>query len=376
MGAARRGRRTVVCLAALLWMAGAAQAEVLRLKNGNAVEGTITSRTDDEVVMEIPGAGAMTFRTDEIKLIESPTIPVGRYAHRVLLTNGNLITGRVVRQDDRQVEISVPGTGTVTFPMADVAAVEDLPDNDIARLEASFEQQETARKHDGWASHTGSSPRSAGPREPKADGAPAASDAPPVSRPSGAFDQDDVARIEQEVAEQKARAMAGVRQAMDLVKRTGLSAASARIAAPQADPQTTLVLRVLDKLKGAFGIWLAAFIVGLMIYYAVCLQVLAERTGTPDEWLAWFPILNIYLACQVGRRPGWWLLLYAVPVIGMLIDVAVWMGISEVRGKPPWLGLLMLLPVCNWVVVGYLAFGKDPVEQKNRPMRIPASASS
>lgn len=32
------------------------------------------------------------------------------------------------------------------------------------------------------------------------------------------------------------------------------------------------------------------------------------------------------------------------------------MGAAEATGKPSWLGLLMLIPGVNYIVVGYLAF--------------------
>ena len=75
--------------------------------------------------------------------------------------------------------------------------------------------------------------------------------------------------------------------------------------------------------------------------------------------MAWIPLVHIYLAIRVSRHPGWWIILYFAPLISILIDVVVWMGIAEACGKSRWLGLLILFPVLNLILIGGLAFGPD-----------------
>lgn len=36
--------------------------------------------------------------------------------------------------------------------------------------------------------------------------------------------------------------------------------------------------------------------------------------------------------------------------------ILVWMGIAEERGKPNWWGILLIVPVVNLIVPGYLAW--------------------
>jgi hypothetical protein len=36
--------------------------------------------------------------------------------------------------------------------------------------------------------------------------------------------------------------------------------------------------------------------------------------------------------------------------------IIIWMAVAERRGKPSWVGLLMLVPFVNILVPGYLAF--------------------
>ena len=98
-------------------------------------------------------------------------------------------------------------------------------------------------------------------------------------------------------------------------------------------------------------LWLVVY-----VYMAVCLMMIANKTGTANSWMAWIPILNIYLMCKVAGKPGWWLILFLIPIVNIVITIIVWMKISEARKKPGWLGILMIFPFINLIIPGILAF--------------------
>jgi len=105
--------------------------------------------------------------------------------------------------------------------------------------------------------------------------------------------------------------------------------------------------------------WLAVYWIFwliLYIYYAICLMVIANKTNTPNSWLAWIPIANIYLMCKIAGKPGWWVILFFIPFVNIVIGIIVWMKIAEARKKPSWLGILMIIPFVNLIIPGYLAF--------------------
>ncbi len=108
----------------------------------------------------------------------------------------------------------------------------------------------------------------------------------------------------------------------------------------------------------AGGMMLVMFliVVAVYCYFAICLQTMARKTGTPNGWLAWIPIANIYIMCKVGGKPGWWLILFFLPFISIVFAILVWIGIAEARGKPSWLGILIIIPIANLIIPGYLAF--------------------
>jgi hypothetical protein len=110
---------------------------------------------------------------------------------------------------------------------------------------------------------------------------------------------------------------------------------------------------------GLYGLFTGMyFIMWLVVYvwFAICLYIIAKKTNTPNEWLAWIPIANIYLMCKVAGRSGWWTILFFIPLANIVILIIVWMGIAEARHKPSWLGILMIIPIANLVIPGILAF--------------------
>jgi RNA polymerase subunit RPABC4/transcription elongation factor Spt4 len=92
------------------------------------------------------------------------------------------------------------------------------------------------------------------------------------------------------------------------------------------------------------------------IYMAICLQVIAKKTNTTNDWMAWIPIANIFLMINIARKPLWWFILLLIPVVNIVIGIILWMAIAERRGKENWIGILLIVPVIGVFVPGYLAF--------------------
>jgi hypothetical protein len=122
----------------------------------------------------------------------------------------------------------------------------------------------------------------------------------------------------------------------------------ASIKVPVASPQEG------GETMGIF--WLIWFLT--YVYLGLTLHFIANKTGTPDAWMAWVPILNVYLMCRIAGKPGWWVVLFFIPIVNIIMSVLVWMGIAEARNKPAWLGVLMLVPIANIVIPAHLAFSE------------------
>lgn len=112
----------------------------------------------------------------------------------------------------------------------------------------------------------------------------------------------------------------------------------------------------LSSILGFIGILLAISFL-LYLYFSILLMIIARKSSTPNAGLAWIPFVNLFLMCQIGRRPGWWVLLLLIPLVNLYFAALLWMSIAEMRGKPVWTGALMLAPILNLLTLAYLAGG-------------------
>ena len=92
------------------------------------------------------------------------------------------------------------------------------------------------------------------------------------------------------------------------------------------------------------------------LYMALSLQTIATKTGAANAWLAWIPIVNIFLMLEIAKKPGWWFILFLVPLANVVVSILVWMEIAKARKKPDWWGILIIVPLVGIVVPGYLAW--------------------
>ncbi len=99
--------------------------------------------------------------------------------------------------------------------------------------------------------------------------------------------------------------------------------------------------------------------VAFYAYFAVAIQTMAKKTGTKNDWMAWVPILNIYLLLKIAGKPGWWLILMLIPLVNIIVMIMMWMAVAEKMKKPSWLGILMIIPLANLIIPGYLAFASE-----------------
>jgi len=110
-------------------------------------------------------------------------------------------------------------------------------------------------------------------------------------------------------------------------------------------------------IMGFLGVMVVGGFLGYL-YFSITLMVIARKSNTPNAWLAWIPIGNVFLMCAIGRRPGWWVLLMLIPFVNVFVGMMVWMSIAEARGKPAWAGALVFLPLVGLFVPIYLAMGE------------------
>ncbi len=129
---------------------------------------------------------------------------------------------------------------------------------------------------------------------------------------------------------------------------------------------------------GAFGLGFALIWTfsgfAFYIYLAITLMFIAKKTATSNAWMAWVPLLNLYLMCKAAGKSGIWIILLLLPVVNVIAIILLWAGIAQRLGRSGWWGLLMLIPVLNLVLMGILAFSKSrqPIVPVAAPSAVPA----
>ena len=60
-------------------------------------------------------------------------------------------------------------------------------------------------------------------------------------------------------------------------------------------------------------------------------------------WAAIIPIYNLYTTCKVAGRPGWWWILFLIPLVNIVTLFVVYHGVAKNFGKGTLYGILLVL---------------------------------
>jgi uncharacterized membrane protein YhaH (DUF805 family) len=98
--------------------------------------------------------------------------------------------------------------------------------------------------------------------------------------------------------------------------------------------------------------------IAFYIYYSLCLFLIAKKLDVPAPWTAWIPLVQLWTFVVSAGKPGWWVLLFLVPLVNFFVGIYLWICVTENLGKNKWLGLLILVPLVGILYPGWLAFSK------------------
>lgn len=78
------------------------------------------------------------------------------------------------------------------------------------------------------------------------------------------------------------------------------------------------------------------------------------KAGVPG-WGVFIPIFNLYLVCKISGRPGWWVILFFIPLVNVVIGLIIALDIAKAFAKGPGFGLGLFL--LGFIFVPILGFG-------------------
>jgi len=64
-------------------------------------------------------------------------------------------------------------------------------------------------------------------------------------------------------------------------------------------------------------------------------------TRSKPRWAVLIPLYNAYILLKVARRPGWWLLLYLIPVVNIVIVIIVAIDVARNFGRSAAFGFFL-----------------------------------
>jgi hypothetical protein len=120
----------------------------------------------------------------------------------------------------------------------------------------------------------------------------------------------------------------------------------------------------------AVGIIVLIVFVAFYVYFSYSQYLMAKKTGVSDPWMAWFPILNLYILIKTAGKPGWWFFLFLIPLLNIVMSFVVWYNTALRLNKSGGLGILVaIFPF----LIGILAFSEMSVPTISAP---PTSTSA
>ena len=106
-------------------------------------------------------------------------------------------------------------------------------------------------------------------------------------------------------------------------------------------------------------------IIGLCFYVLaiVGLWQAFEKAGQPG-WGAFIPIYNTYLMCLIAGKPGWWTILFFIPIVNIVIGVLIAMDIAHNFGKGTYFGIgLWLFGFIFYPILGFGSARYRPIQR-------------
>jgi hypothetical protein len=108
-------------------------------------------------------------------------------------------------------------------------------------------------------------------------------------------------------------------------------------------------------LLAGIGLLFLIIYAAILVFYLICAVKIFQKAGR-KWWEAIIPIYNAYVMLKIVGRPGWWLLLFFIPLVNIVVSIILSIDLAKAFQKDAAFGVLLL-----WLLsfIGYpmLAFG-------------------
>ncbi|MEV7692607.1 DUF5684 domain-containing protein [Microbacterium sp. NPDC089189] len=123
----------------------------------------------------------------------------------------------------------------------------------------------------------------------------------------------------------------------------------------------------------AYAAWTSAWYVSIPSLVIAVLQIAGtwatfRKAGRPG-WAAIVPFYNAYTYLKVGQKPGWWLILWILPIVGLVITIITALAIARNFGRSALFGVvgLWFFPFVGYPILGWGSDTYRPVDDGSIP---------
>lgn len=103
---------------------------------------------------------------------------------------------------------------------------------------------------------------------------------------------------------------------------------------------------------GFFAVYLL-----IVVFYIACQWILVAKANQPG-WSVIIPIYNLYIYLKIGGKPGWWILLWFIPVVNIVIAILALNAFLKAYGRDG-AGPVLLMMFLGFIYLPYLAFSRN-----------------
>jgi Family of unknown function (DUF5684) len=98
------------------------------------------------------------------------------------------------------------------------------------------------------------------------------------------------------------------------------------------------------------ALWI--YVIAVYLLTTIPFYLIFKKADRPDAWGAFIPIFNYYVLLKVVGRPGWWLILFLIPLVNIIIWIMVLNELSKSFGHGVGftLGLIFLNIIFFWIL--------------------------
>ncbi len=106
------------------------------------------------------------------------------------------------------------------------------------------------------------------------------------------------------------------------------------------------------------GMGAGGVIVFIIIYLVAVIPLMGvfNKAGAP-AWAAIIPIYNLYVLLKIVGRPGWWIILFIIPIVNIVVSIIVYYDLSKSFGHGA--GFTVGLVFLSWIFLLILWLGSS-----------------